>query len=359
MFFGLDAVDDHPCCKMQDVVEAFFFNSIDAPEFSVKLFPDWFRKTLDTPPRALKGRFMDVYTLLHAPGDTRELRVAVYDQVLATNRIQDLCDGTHHLPADAIDWESELGKAVIVLMSTLYDSLDFAVFRRSGQTGLPTHQLYGEFIKKNKYICPFCGLGKFKNRLGPRREDFDHYMNKSTYPLASSNMKNLVPTCGTCNQDYKKARDILADGVAFYPYAVPPEIRLEVECNAYPAPDNLSDTGQWSVKLELSPPDATVLPKMAAWNRVYSIKTRLENEIAEFFEDWMAEMSDEVNQPIERAQFLDLIETAKKKAVESSQRRMQPSQIIKAAFFDFMLVKAEEHFVESFRRLQNGKFTYS
>jgi hypothetical protein len=356
MFFGLSPVDDHPCCKMQEVVEAFFLKSMEVNIFSMNLFPGWIHTTLNNAKCVLKEKFSKVHALLHSQGMILETRRAIYEQLRLTNSIEELCDGATHIPANSIDWESPLGIAILVLMSSLYDALDLAVFRRQGQTGQPTHQLYSEFIEKNKYVCPFCGLDKFKNRRGPRREDFDHYLHKSDYPLAASNMRNLVPTCGTCNQDYKKTKDILADGAAFYPYAAIPEIKVEIDCNAYPAPDNFDDSGRWVVKLELVLPDATADPKLKAWNRVYSIKERLENEVQEFFEEWMAEVSDNHAQAAEKEEYLELIASAGARAKEQSHRRMQPGQIIRAAFYDFMLSKAENGFVESFRQSQNRRY---
>ncbi len=257
------------------------------------------------------------------------------------------------MPTNNIVWESEVGTAITDLMLTIYESLDLAVFRRDGNDDKPTHLLYKEFIQKNGYVCPFCGLSKYKNKLGLRREDFDHYLHKSEYPLAAANMNNLVPTCGTCNQDYKKAKNILGDGKAFYPYSAVPEVKLEVMCQQYPAVQNFSDKGKWKVNIELSAPDANVIPKMKAWDRVYSIKTRLESEITEFFEDWMKEIADDQTIPLAPEQFIGLIQSAKTKAIASAKRKMQPGQIIKAAFFDFMLTGAEKGFVESFRHSQN------
>lgn len=355
MFFALIAIKDHPCCKMQEVVEAFFLNSISEVTFSANLFPEWFRDTLEKPTCSLLAKFNRVHALLHAAEVTEDMRRAVYDLAVATNRIQSLCDGTEPLPSDNINWEAALGNAIVSLMSSLYDSLDFAVFRRDGSSGAPTHQLYVEFIDKNERVCPFCGLSQFKNPRGIRREDFDHYLHKSAYPFAASNMQNLVPTCGTCNQDYKKAKDILADGAAFYPYAALPEVKLEVECQAYPAPDDLDDTGEWSVKLELLEPGAAMDPRMIAWNRVYSIKKRLEDEIAVSCEEWMNEVTDGQTQPLGEDQFLEMIALARTRAIQSSHRRMQPGQIVRAAFFDFMHSRADTCFVESFRRSQNAR----
>ena len=359
MFFGLSAVDDHPCCKMQVVVEDFFQNAIAKAGFSADLFPEWIRATLANPTCTLGAKFESVHALLHASGVTVAYRRKVCEQMFLTNRVAELCEGTLRLPINVIDWNSPLGKAVVSLMSSLYDSLDLAVFRKMGHSEKPTYQLYGEFIEKNKYVCPFCGLDRFKNRRGARREDFDHYLHKFAYPLAAANMRNLVPTCGTCNQDYKKTKDILEDGSAFYPYAGIPEVRIEVDCQVYPAMDNLDDEGKWSVKLELTHHDPVAIPKMKAWDRVYSIKERLEHEIQEFGEYWMIELYEGQQQPLEREGFLALIASARTRALQGIRHRIEPKQIIKAAFFDFMLSKAGGRFVESFRRSQNRRCSLS
>jgi hypothetical protein len=117
----------------------------------------------------------------------------------------------------------------------------------------------------------------------------------------------------------------------------------------------MNDAGQWYVRLDPAQPDPAVTQKMTVWDRVYSIKERLEHEIQEFFEDWMTEVSDDQPQPVDQEQFIALIVSAKNKAIERSQRRMVPCQIIRAAFFDFMLTKAQDSFVESFRRLANRR----
>lgn len=356
MFFGLIPIENHPCCRMQEVVEQFFRDAVDVAEFSLGLFPEWIRATLANPHGTLNAKFAAVHALLHAPGLDATRRSAVYEMVRLSNCIEELCNGNAKIPENVIDWQSPLGHAITDLMLSLYRSLDFAVFRRQGAEGEPTHQLYSEFISVNNYVCPFCGLRLFKNKRGVRREDFDHYLHKSDYPLAAVNFRNLVPTCGICNQDYKGTKDILADGAAFYPYAAPPEIKVEIECKAYPATDNFDDSGSWSVNLVLVAPNETVVPKMKAWDRVYSIKKRLEDEIHQFFEEWMKEISDDHPQEVDDQQFKTLITSAKQKAQERARRRMEPKQIIKEAFYDFMLHKADRAFRESFRLLRNSQF---
>lgn len=356
MFFGLLAVDDHPCCKMQEVAEIFFLRSIDNAVFSMVLFPEWFHATLKKKTCILSEKFQRVHALLYDVVVTEAGRQAVYDQLHSTNCIEELCEGAAQIHPNAIDWTSDLGKSIDSLMSSLYGSLDLTVFKRGKSKENPTHQLYDEFIKMNSYVCPFCGLAQYKNKRSVRREDFDHYLHSSKYPLAAANMRNLVPTCGICNQDYKRTNDILEDGKAFYPYSVIPAVKLEIDCQTYPEPSNFDDRGKWVVKLELLTPDAAVAPKLTAWNRVYSIRRRLEDEVTEFFEEWMDEVSEDHSAPVDNQEFLDLIASARNKATERSQRRMQPGQIVRVAFYDFMLGAAAATFIESFRQSLNHRY---
>lgn len=342
---------------MQEVVETFFHRSITEAAFSNDLFPGWLHETLDDSTCRIDAKFEIIFDLLHGNALDAAFRQGVYEQVVNTNRISEICNGDEVVPPGVINWDDPLGEAIEVLMRYLYDALDLACFRRDADGGKPRHEFYKEFIKENKYVCAFCGLGTFKNILGPRREDLDHYFHKSKYPLAAANMRNLIPTCGTCNQDYKKAKDILGDGKAFYPYSDIPPVDVIVNCNIYPAPDDFSDMGEWSVEISLSAPDAQIQPMMLAWERVYSVSQRLENEVSEFFEDWMQALCDEIDEEVDESAFRQLLIDERDKASRAISRRMSPGEIIRAAFFDFMASRSEHAFLESFIRQINSAQT--
>lgn len=170
-------------------------------------------------------------------------------------------------------------------------------------------------------------------------------------------MKNLVPACGICNQDYKGSKDVLADGAAFYPYADIPEVRIEVTCDNFPNSADLDDEGQWSVDVDLITPDPTLAPKLQAWNRVYKIKERLENEVQKFCEEWMIEVTEVCTEEIDREKFVDLISSARRTASSAALRRMAPGQLIRKAFYDFALSNVTHPFFESFRQNRNDVFS--
>ena len=351
LFYHYDEINNHPCCRMQEAVETFFQRAIAETDFSIDLFPEWLKATLNQENCKLDSKFELVFDLLHEGALDEVYRQSVYDQLIITNHIAELCLGAEAIPGNVIDWSSPIGVAIKALMGDLYDSLDLVVFRRNEDGGKPRHEFYAEFIKINKYVCPFCGLGNLKNKRGNRREDFDHYLHKAMYPFAAANMRNLIPTCGTCNQDYKKTKDILEDGRAFYPYTAIPAVKVEVNCETYPAKNNLDDSGKWNVNISLTVPDPEVQPMMQTWERVYSISQRYENEVAEFFDEWMQELDiglDEGNE-IDEDAFHQILTEARNKSNAAISRRMKPGEILRAAFYEFMISRAEPSFVESFR----------
>lgn len=346
MFFGLIAQPDHPCCKMQELLESFFRSSIDNGNFSNDLFPKWIHGNLkeqgSVERKTLSFLFKEVHKQLHASGVSEEKRQSVYDIVVSSNCIKDLCDAIEPCYDDPICWDSPLGISISKLMDELYDRLDLKIFEIKGQTQNPTHDFYSSFIRRNKYVCPFCGIGRYKNKRGTRREDFDHYLCRSLYPLSSANIANLVPSCGTCNQDYKKDKDILGNGSAFYPYDEIPKIRVEVKCVRYPSTSDLDDSGEWEVDLLLVEENPDCLQKVLNWDRVYSVKQRLRDEVAEFYKTWMRPIATHEGDEV------DLIEAERIRAAEAAIDRMEPGQILKEAFLSFMKESADRAFVRSF-----------
>lgn len=57
-------------------------------------------------------------------------------------------------------------------------------------------------------VCPFCGCEYFDPPPLPRH-DLDHYLTRTIYPFAASNLNNLAPMGDRCNKSYKKRIDML------------------------------------------------------------------------------------------------------------------------------------------------------
>jgi hypothetical protein len=136
------------------------------------------------------------------------------------------------------------------------------------------------------HICPFCGCQPF-DALGSRREALDHYLAESLYPLAGSNLRNLVPMCNKCNSR-KLAQDILTkkNGTrrkSFDPYNCT-GIRLSLE-NSQPFAGKLTSTGQLPLwQIEFNPNSEEVL----TWDEVFDIRERYRRDVLDAeFETWL------------------------------------------------------------------------
>jgi hypothetical protein len=66
---------------------------------------------------------------------------------------------------------------------------------------------YHAFMQQNgEGKCPYCGLSDIKGQHHSKREAYDHYLPKGTYPFNSVNFRNLAPMCHECNSGYKLER---------------------------------------------------------------------------------------------------------------------------------------------------------
>lgn len=54
-------------------------------------------------------------------------------------------------------------------------------------------------------VCPYCNLSHvfFDDDAEKLIVSYDHYYDKATYPYLSLTFSNLIPSCATCNQNYK------------------------------------------------------------------------------------------------------------------------------------------------------------
>lgn len=349
MFFGLKNIDDHPCFKMQDIVNALLWAVVTNKPFEEKMFPSWFKTTYKRATTVIEELSVIHTALLD---EDIELRQLIYSQFINNNAIEIICDDASYGIEDYLDWEVQPDKNIKALIIMLYAKLDLAVFKRKKCKLKPLHRYYSDFIKENSYVCPFCFINPYKNRLSPKREDLDHYFCKSFYPLAAANMKNLVPMCSDCNQTYKRETKIAEhDGVrvaAFYPFSEIPEIELIIGCDRYPSSVNVNDNGMWSVDLICSDPTQQV--KVENWDRVFDIRKRISNEIAEYHQTWIQRSLRRHRPDVfeNLAAFRGFLQQISSDEYEESNHRMEPKTIIKAALFYFLADAGEDIFLRSF-----------
>lgn len=124
------------------------------------------------------------------------------------NNIEALCNNSetpfHYSEIKVIDkkFANDLYKFFVNAYSLLDDTRVVTALK-----GIDNH--YDSFFEPtiNPTVCPFCGILPMLNRENTKREAYDHFFPKETYPFNSVNFNNLVPMCHTCNSKYKTRKD--------------------------------------------------------------------------------------------------------------------------------------------------------
>jgi hypothetical protein len=135
---------------------------------------------------------------------------------------------------------------------------------------------YSAFVKENdENRCPYCGYGAIKDVHYTRREAYDHFLPKATYPFNSVNFHNLTPMCHECNSTYKLEKDPIrrkAEGVrrkAFYSYStVASGINVMVALTTKDVTDLKPD----EIELQLEAPGHE--EEVETWKDVFGIEER-------------------------------------------------------------------------------------
>lgn len=137
----------------------------------------------------------------------------------------------------------------------------------------------------NGNVCCVCGTEYLaqvradENDNEQWRGPYDHLLAKDLYPLYGVDPKNLLPICNTCNSKAKLAKDlVLKDGVrrlSFSPWSERASLH-EIEVVVDDANDLLP-----RVIVNLKSNDPNRQEKLATWDDVYEIKSRVEGEFKE------------------------------------------------------------------------------
>lgn len=130
-------------------------------------------------------------------------------------------------------------------------------------------------VKKDAW-CPFCGMEKFLHfkRL---KQDYDHLLPKSKYPVASVNMYNLSPMGIICNRIHKKTKDLLMDDIgnarsAINPYFDIIEPRFDLNGSTMSSDPNKR---KWQINIT---PNTT---EVNTWASVFDITDRCKEDFLE------------------------------------------------------------------------------
>jgi hypothetical protein len=141
---------------------------------------------------------------------------------------------------------------------------------------------YDDFVTENdEGKCPYCGYGDIKGQQHTKREAYDHFLPKGTYPFNSVNFKNLAPMCHECNSSYKLQRDPLrhVDPIsrktggtrrkAFYSYATAaPGISIELTLSTA----SIDKLDQSDITMIITAPGRD--EEVESWKDVFGIEER-------------------------------------------------------------------------------------
>lgn len=190
-------------------------------------------------------------------------------------------------------------------------------------------QMYNSMLAT---VCPFCGIEIMHQTF---REDYDHLLPKSRYPLTAINLYNLAPMCSTCNKKAKGEVDVLyKDGVRrsfAYPYTTELNVELEFTGSIIPQTDINNESGVWF--LTINPQEE----KNTTWFEVFKIERRYIDDYMKFFDSWTLDFIDSlirINQEIKDAEQLKIELSLTAKLYK--RRRFSNYNIIKAPLFDYL-----------------------
>ena len=139
----------------------------------------------------------------------------------------------------------------------------------------------------NGNVCGVCGTDYLAQRRAnvadatQWRSPYDHLLARNLYPLFSVHPENLLPTCRTCNEKAKLAKDLLRDAggqrrACFDPWSESAERRTEMTVS-------LGDTAP-ILHLRMVGSSPAEQGKLDTWDDVYRIKERVEGEFTSLFE---------------------------------------------------------------------------
>jgi 5-methylcytosine-specific restriction endonuclease McrA len=134
---------------------------------------------------------------------------------------------------------------------------------------------YDAFVAANmEGKCPYCGYGDLKGAYHTKREAYDHFFPKSTYPFNSVNFRNLAPMCHECNSTYKLAKDPMRNTggnrrKAFYSYnMVASPIAITVTLNT----NDITNLRPDDIELQLNAPGRD--EEIETWKDVFGVEER-------------------------------------------------------------------------------------
>lgn len=257
--------------RLHNHVIAFFDRiEYEAGEFSLDFFEEEFKPIVRSHYKILNGAFAEIYNEIKSWNQTA--RSLLCEEIRQSNNIQEICSGRVN-PRRINDAEIGTYAKIRTLFLKLYsDVLDGDPVRKA--LGVNIRQHFNAFRLANSHItlCPMCGISELATEHDTKRDQYDHYLPESLYPLSSVNFYNLIPTCTICNSpDVKGFKDVVAlrNTRLFYPYDQHHQ-GIQIAFLIQQDSPNINDI-VWQV--EFQTPDAKD-QEVEAWKEIYNIEER-------------------------------------------------------------------------------------
>lgn len=283
--------------KLHNFVIAFFDRiEHEAGEFSLDFFDADFRPVVTRHRKVLKEAFAEIYDEVK---DWQQAdKSGLCEEIRQSNRIEQICSG-HVNPKRLDETATGVYKKIRTLFLKLYsDVLDGVPLRETFRITLRQH--FDDFRRANSAItlCPICGISELKTEHDTSRDQYDHYLPESLYPLSAVNFYNLVPTCKECNSlDVKSDKDVVAirNTRLFFPYDQNQQ-GIEISFLILQDNPNIADI-EWQVAFESRDGKDQ---EVEAWKQIYNIESRylgfLKGRIKKWYDTfWEYLRDDELN----------------------------------------------------------------
>lgn len=288
----------HPIHQLQGQIcyyfEQLFALEPDPYDIKVVLQPD-FIKLIDSSNKFKKYLEDIAVNYIALPDDEKELVKTAYAH---HSDIEQLCTDTTVTVVKYTEIVNEgfrdLLKEFLTWMWDKYDDLPKALRDEYGD--LQDH--FNNFKKKQPgKVCPFCGIQGLKPRTDrKRRNAYDHYIPKATYPFVSINFKNLFPACHECNSDEKSAYDTPYRAGVRQKILFPFDTTYTIDdLTIYIDPKETFDAASlstllssinWDIAFTIS---SGTMDIYDAWDDIFKIKTRYKEYILDYEDTWFTD----------------------------------------------------------------------
>ncbi len=283
MLFHFDFLNGKGIYNLHVDVLKFFERAKTRRSFGDALFTPELKNVIDGS-NNLEGKFRSVFTELNRRVISKQF---VYDTLVNNNNVVQLLTNTGYplitFPSPAYDVLIDKISALYLFLwsSTIGTNICLANYGSVKQHYIDHDSTN---LLRTRRLCPFCGLRKLENPKDKRNE-YDHYLDKDSYPYLAVNFSNLVPMCDSCNHRPNKGtkcmiiNDFGARRLAYYPYHPVESFSVNLSCSNLFMPN-----AKWTVNAS-SP---TIDRGFIAWKNVFRIDARFENHITDEYTFWIS-----------------------------------------------------------------------